>query len=75
MFNNYLTAIDGIEIYPVIGLIIFLVVFISVVVWVMKIDKNYVREAERLPLDNDNKVDETISFNNSTGGSNESKVL
>ena len=72
MFNNYLQAIEGVEIYPVIGLIIFLIVFISVVVWVMRIDKNYVREAERLPLDNDNEVDETVSFKNSTGGSNES---
>ena len=74
MFNNYLQAIEGVEIYPVIGLIIFLIVFISVVVWVMRIDKNYVREAERLPLDNENEVDETISFKNLTGGSNENKV-
>lgn len=74
MFNNYLQAIEGIEIYPVIGLIIFLIVFISVVVWVIKIDKNYIREAERLPLDNDNKADETISLKNLTGGSNETKV-
>lgn len=74
MFNNYLQAIEGIEIYPVIGLIIFLIIFISVVVWVMKVDKNYISKAERLPLDNDNEVDETISFKNSTGGSNESKI-
>lgn len=74
MFNNYLQAIEGVEIYPVIGLMIFLFVFISVVVWVMKIDKNYVSEAERLPLDNDDEVDETKSFKNLTGGSNESKV-
>jgi cytochrome c oxidase cbb3-type subunit 4 len=74
MFNNYLQAIEGIEIYPLIGLIIFFVVFASVVIWVMRIDKNYVREAERLPLDNNNEIDETISFKNSTGGSNESKI-
>ncbi|MCG6915271.1 cbb3-type cytochrome c oxidase subunit 3 [bacterium BMS3Abin03] len=74
MFNNYLQAIEGIEIYPVIGLIIFLIVFISVVVWVIKIDKNYIREAERIPLDNDNEADETISLKNLTGGSNETKV-
>ena len=51
MFNNYLQAIEGVEIYPVIGLIIFLVVFTSVVVWVLRLDKNYLREAERIPLD------------------------
>lgn len=72
MFNNYLQAIEGVEIYPVIGLIIFLVVFTSVVIWVLRIDKNYLREAERLPLDNENEIDKTLSFKNLTGGSNES---
>ena len=72
MFNNYLQAIEGVEIYPVIGLIIFLVVFTSVVVWVLRLDKNYLREAERLPLDNNSEIDQTLSFKNLTGGSNES---
>jgi len=72
MFNNYLQAIEGVEIYPVIGLIIFLVVFTSVVVWVLRLDKNYLREAERLPLDNNSEIDKTLSFKNLTGGSNES---
>lgn len=74
MFNNYLQAIEGIEIYPVIGLIIFFVVFASVVIWVMRIDKNYVHEAERLPLD-ENEADalgKIKGFKNLTGGSHES---
>ena len=74
MFNNYLQAIEGVEIYPVIGLIIFLVVFTSVVVWVLRLDKNYLREAERIPLD-ENEADASgkiKGFKNLTGGSYES---
>ena len=74
MFNNYLQAIEGVEIYPVIGLIIFLVVFTSVVVWVLRLDKNYLREAERIPLD-ENEADASgkiKGFKNLTGGSHES---
>ena len=74
MFKNYLQAIEGIEIYPVIGLIIFFIVFILVVIWVLKIDVNYIRKMEKLPLDSANNEVSGIArdFQNLTGESNES---
>ena len=74
MFKNYLQAIEGIEIYPVIGLIIFFIVFILVVIWVLKIDVDYIRKMEKLPLDSGNNEVSGIArdFQNLTGESNES---
>jgi len=52
MFKNILESVNGIEIYAISGLILFLVMFISVTVWIFKADKNYIRKMEQLPLDN-----------------------
>lgn len=51
MFQHYFELIDGIEIYPIISLIVFLCFFILILIWFFKADKNYLREMEMLPLD------------------------
>jgi cytochrome c oxidase cbb3-type subunit IV len=51
MFTQYLQSIDAIALYPMISLILFFTVFIGAVVWALKADSQYVREMERLPLD------------------------
>ncbi len=51
MFNNYLSSIDGISIFPIIGLILFFSFFVICLVWIMKIDKSYLNKMENLPLD------------------------
>ncbi|MFA6026590.1 MAG: cbb3-type cytochrome c oxidase subunit 3 [Ignavibacteriaceae bacterium] len=51
MFSNYLSSIEGISIFPVVSLLIFLLAFILTVIWVFRIDKSYVKQMENLPLD------------------------
>lgn len=53
-FINYLKTISGVEIYPLISLLIFFTFFIGLSIWVLKVNKAYLKEMENLPLDNDN---------------------
>jgi len=52
MFSNLLSNIDGVYIYPVISMFIFLPMFIGIVIWVSRADKNYISKMENLPLEN-----------------------
>jgi hypothetical protein len=54
MIRNYLQTIEGVEIYPLISLIIFVIFFVVMLVWMLKVDKNYIKEMEQLPLDSNN---------------------
>lgn len=51
MIRNVLESISGVEIYPLISLLIFTVFFTSVIIWVVKLDKKTVTRMENLPLD------------------------
>ncbi len=63
MFSDHLTKIDGIEIFPIISLILFFSLFVIAVVWVVKLDKKYLHRMENLPLDSnlDNKNNSEIN--------------
>ncbi len=52
MFKNILESVNGIEIYAITGLAVFIVMFVSVLIWLLKVDKRYIQKMERLPLDN-----------------------
>ena len=54
MIRNYLQSIEGVEIYPLISLVVFVLFFIIMFIWMLKIDKNYIKEMEELPLDLEN---------------------
>lgn len=54
MIRDLLQSIEGVEIYPLISLIVFVIFFIAMLVWMLKIDKNYIKEMEQLPLDSNN---------------------
>ena len=56
MFSNYLSSIDGIEIYPVISLLIFFTIFCGLIIWTIKADKNYLNKMRYLPLDNHEEI-------------------
>jgi cbb3-type cytochrome oxidase subunit 3 len=57
--KHNLEGIDGVEIYPIISLLIFFVVFITMFVFVLKLPKKRIDEISQLPLDNDNNNKET----------------
>ncbi len=66
MIRNLLQSIEGVEIYPLISLIVFIIFFVVILVWMFKIDKNYIKEMEQLPLDSNNNRNL-----NSTGNTND----
>ncbi len=59
-FINYLSNIGGVEIYPMISLIIFVTFFAVLIVYVIKSDKSYIRKMSDLPLEG-NKQDLNLS--------------
>ena len=69
MYKELLQSIEGISLYPIISLIVFVLFFAIILIWMFKVDKNYIKKMENLPLDND----EEINFNN-TGDSYEKKI-
>ena len=53
MYKEILQSIEGVEIYPIISLIVFVVFFVVVTIWLIRMDKNYINEMKQLPLTND----------------------
>lgn len=46
-------GMDGVEIYPIISLLLFFTVFITMLIIVIKMPKKNIDEISQLPLDND----------------------
>jgi cbb3-type cytochrome oxidase subunit 3 len=55
--KNYMDSIDGIEVYPIISLIIFFTFFIALFWWVFTAKKEYIKKVSNLPLDNQNHTE------------------
>jgi hypothetical protein len=55
-FINYLESIAGIEIYPLISLLLFFGFFSLLIVYLIKSGKQHFTELENLPLDNDTNL-------------------
>ncbi len=53
MYKEILQSIEGVEIYPIISLIVFVLFFIVVTIRLIRMDKNYINEMKQLPLNND----------------------
>ncbi|MDN3667788.1 cbb3-type cytochrome c oxidase subunit 3 [Echinicola jeungdonensis] len=54
MKKEILIAIENVEIYPVISLLIFVLFFIGMAWWVLKADRNYVDHMKSLPVHDGN---------------------
>jgi cytochrome c oxidase cbb3-type subunit IV len=52
--KHHMTSIDGIEIYPIISLSIFVLFFVGMLWHVLRMDKSYVKDVEQYPI-NDEK--------------------
>ena len=51
MFKYYLETIDGISIYPLFSFVIFFLFFILMGVWVIRVNKDYLKTMSAIPLD------------------------
>ncbi|WP_345192536.1 CcoQ/FixQ family Cbb3-type cytochrome c oxidase assembly chaperone [Algibacter agarivorans] len=52
--KNHMESIAGIEIYPMISLLIFFTFFVLLFWWVITAKKDYIKNVSNLPLDNQN---------------------
>ena len=59
--KHNLTGIDGVEIYPILSLLIFVLFFTAVILFVVKMNKKHVDQMSALPLENDE--DEPLTNN------------
>ncbi len=53
--KHHLDTIEGVEIYPIISLVLFFLVFTTMLLIVLKMPKKNIEELSNLPLDNDLK--------------------
>lgn len=51
--KHNLTGIDGIEIFPIISLVIFFGFFVALGIYVIKADRRKIEEIKNIPLDDD----------------------
>ncbi|MEO1032300.1 MAG: CcoQ/FixQ family Cbb3-type cytochrome c oxidase assembly chaperone [Bacteroidota bacterium] len=54
--KNHMESISGIEIYPIISLLIFFIFFVALFYWVITAKKEYITTVSNLPLDNKNNT-------------------
>jgi hypothetical protein len=51
MYRQILQSIQDIEIWPIISLVLFFLIFVGILIKVMLIDKKHIRKMKELPLD------------------------
>lgn len=54
--KNHLESITGIEIYPLISLMIFFIFFVILFWWVFTAKKEYINRVSNIPLDEHTKL-------------------
>lgn len=53
--KHHMDTMEGVEIYPIISLLLFFIVFTTMLIIVLRIPKKSIEEIGNLPLDNDLK--------------------
>jgi len=54
LIKQHLESISGIELYPIIAFIIFLVIFVGVLFYTFSLTRKELKEMKELPLQDDN---------------------
>jgi cbb3-type cytochrome oxidase subunit 3 len=53
MLRSILENTEGNNVYAIIGLIFFILSFAGIVIWIFRINKNYISKMKNLPLEDD----------------------
>lgn len=56
MFKNILESIAGVEIYPVVSLLLFFGLFSIVIVWFFRADKQRLQQISHIPFDEETPI-------------------
>ncbi|AGA79125.1 cbb3-type cytochrome c oxidase subunit 3 [Echinicola vietnamensis] len=59
MQKEILTSIENVEIYPIISLLVFVLFFVGMGWWVLRVDKRYIDHMKSLPVDDDHQKEES----------------
>ncbi len=54
--KGHMESITGIEIYPLISLLIFFIFFVTLFYWVFTAKKDYITKVSNIPLENQNET-------------------
>jgi cbb3-type cytochrome oxidase subunit 3 len=54
--KHNLESIVGVEIYPIISLLLFFIVFVTMLVYVLRIPKKSIEKISNLPLEEDENI-------------------
>ncbi len=57
--KHHLAGINGIEIYPILSLLIFFIFFVALFGWVFTAKKDYIKKVSNLPFDSINNNSES----------------
>lgn len=65
MIRDVLQSAEGLSLYPVISLIIFVLFFAILIIWMIKVDKNYIKKMSNLPLEkeDENEINKSGELN------------
>ncbi|HSL89071.1 MAG TPA: hypothetical protein VK870_07205 [Ignavibacteriaceae bacterium] len=65
MIRDVLQSVEGISLYPIISMIIFVLFFAILIIWMIKVDKNYIKKMSNLPLEkeDENEIKNTGELN------------
>ncbi len=55
--KGHMESIEGVEIYPMISLLIFFIFFAALFWWVFTAKKEHIEEVSQIPLENENETD------------------
>lgn len=55
--EGHMSSIKGIEIYPIISLLIFFIFFVVLFLWVFTAKKKYVDEVSKIPFESNNDTE------------------
>lgn len=50
--KQFLANVQGVDGYLIFSLLVFFLFFVGLIWWVLTVDKKYINEMERIPLDN-----------------------
>ncbi|MCJ7758705.1 MAG: CcoQ/FixQ family Cbb3-type cytochrome c oxidase assembly chaperone [Gillisia sp.] len=55
--EGHMSSIEGVEIYPIISLLIFFIFFALLIYWVITAKKEYVDEVSKIPFESNNEIE------------------
>ena len=55
--KHYFEGINDVEIYPIISLVLFFLVFVTMLIHVLRIPKENIKKVSNLPLEEENNIE------------------